>query len=46
MRERIRNVMRYSGPRMVYRHPVLALFHMVDGRRKKPIKNTGKACPG
>jgi hypothetical protein len=38
MRERIRTVMRYSGPRMVYKHPVLALFHIIDSRRKKPIK--------
>jgi hypothetical protein len=26
--------MRYSGPRMTFRHPVLALFHLLDGRRK------------
>lgn len=33
-RERIRTIMRYSGPRMVYRHPVLAVRHMVDGSKK------------
>jgi hypothetical protein len=38
MRERIRVVMRYSGPRMIYRHPVLAIFHTIDSRRKKPVK--------
>jgi hypothetical protein len=27
MRERIREVMRYAGPRMLYRHPVLAGKH-------------------
>ncbi|MFC1984942.1 nitrous oxide-stimulated promoter family protein [Chloroflexota bacterium] len=43
MRERIRSVMRYAGPRMIYRHPVLAILHMIDGRRKEPIKNTNKA---
>ncbi len=32
MRERVRDVMRYSGPRMLKRHPVLALAHLVDGR--------------
>lgn len=37
MRERIRAVMRYSGPRMIYRHPVLAVYHLVDGRRKEPL---------
>jgi len=38
MREKIRTVMRYSGPRMAFRHPILALFHLIDGRRKKPVK--------
>jgi len=33
MRERVREVMRYSGPRMLKRHPVLAVAHLVDGRR-------------
>jgi hypothetical protein len=36
MRERIRAVMRYAGPTMMYRHPILALYHLIDGRRKKP----------
>ncbi|MEW6586028.1 MAG: nitrous oxide-stimulated promoter family protein [Nitrospirota bacterium] len=35
MREKIRQVMRYSGPRMTYRHPLLALLHFVDGFRKE-----------
>ncbi|UCH88090.1 MAG: nitrous oxide-stimulated promoter family protein [Thermoplasmata archaeon] len=34
MRERVRAVMRYSGPRMLSRHPVLALLHLRDSRRK------------
>ena len=34
MREKIRNVMRYSGPRMMYKHPILTLFHLSD--RLKP----------
>jgi len=34
MREQIRLVMRYAGPRMVWRHPVLSLFHFLDGKRK------------
>ena len=33
MRERIREVMRYSGPRMLKHHPVLAVTHLVDGRK-------------
>ncbi|MDX9746557.1 MAG: nitrous oxide-stimulated promoter family protein [Syntrophales bacterium] len=28
MRERIREVMRYAGPRITLRHPVLALDHL------------------
>ncbi len=35
MREQIRAVMRYAGPRMLLRHPVLALLHLlVDSRRE------------
>lgn len=30
MREIIRRVMRYAGPRMPLRHPVMTLFHIVD----------------
>jgi hypothetical protein len=37
MRESVRNVMRYSGPRMIRAHPVLAVAHLVDGRRKAPV---------
>jgi hypothetical protein len=37
MRERIRAVMRYAGPRMLYRHPILTLQHMLDGVRDKPV---------
>ena len=33
MRERVRVVMRYSGPRMLKRHPMLAVAHLVDGRK-------------
>ena len=39
MRERVRAVMRYAGPRMLLRHPILALQHQLDGvRHKKPPK--------
>lgn len=34
MREKIRGVMRYAGPRMAYLHPLLALLHFVNGFRK------------
>ncbi len=36
MRERIRAVMRWSGPRMLLRHPLMAVRHAVDGRRAPP----------
>jgi hypothetical protein len=47
MRDRIREVMRWSGPRMVWRHPVLAAFHLLDGRSTAPAppaseEGTGK----
>ncbi|WP_339133500.1 MAG: nitrous oxide-stimulated promoter family protein [Candidatus Electrothrix sp. GW3-4] len=37
MREKIREVMRTIGPRMILSHPVMALQHAVDGLRKEPI---------
>jgi len=36
---KIREVMRYSGPRMTFRHPILALFHVLDGLRKESSRN-------
>jgi predicted amidophosphoribosyltransferase len=41
MRERIRAVMRYAGPRMLFRHPRLALLHLIDGLRKPPERIHG-----
>ena len=35
MRKRVTAVMRYAGPRMMSRHPVLAMHHLLDGLRKK-----------
>ena len=35
-REQVRAVMRYAGPRMLWRHPVLSLRHWVDGWKKAP----------
>ena len=32
-REQIRQVMRYAGPRMLLRHPILAVLHWCDGLR-------------
>ena len=33
-REFAREVMRYAGPRMMIRHPYLALHHLLDGKRR------------
>jgi hypothetical protein len=33
-------VMRYTGPRMMWRHPVLAVRHVLDGRRPAPALPT------
>lgn len=43
MRERVREVMRYSGPRMIWRHPWLALMHVVDKRHAAPPKPNAAA---
>jgi hypothetical protein len=33
-REHAREIMRYAGPRMLLRHPLLAITHKLDGFRK------------
>lgn len=39
MRENVRDVMRYAGPRMIWHHPLLAIQHMLDGFKiKKKVK--------
>ena len=34
MREGIRQVMRFSGPRMIFYHPVMAIQHVISSRRE------------
>ena len=36
MREKVRVVMRWAGPRMLLRHPILGITHLLDGRRPVP----------
>ena len=38
MRTRIREVMKYAGPRMLAAHPVLAVRHLVQGILRNPRK--------
>ncbi len=33
-RAQVRKIMRYAGPRMLLRHPVLAITHQLDGLRR------------
>jgi hypothetical protein len=33
MRETVKQVMRYAGPKMTWQHPLLALLHFIDGFR-------------
>jgi hypothetical protein len=33
-REQVKKIMRYAGPRMLLRHPVLAIAHKLDGLRR------------
>ena len=35
MREKIRVVMRFSGPRMIFHHPVTAVRHVLETKKEK-----------
>ena len=35
MREKIRAVMRYSGPRLIFTHPVAAVRHVIETKKEK-----------
>ena len=40
MRRQIKDMMRYAGPRMLYRHPILTILHVWDSfRRKKELSD-------
>ena len=41
MRDEIKRVMRYAGPRMLWRHPVLTIRHFLDSRRPAPPLTRG-----
>ncbi len=44
MRTEVKKIMRWAGPRMLFRHPILALEHLIQGRRTPPdIKNFRKS---
>ena len=35
MREKIKEVMRFSGPWMVFHHPIMALRHVIESKKEK-----------
>lgn len=35
MREWIRTVMAFSGPRMIFHHPVMAIRHLIESKKEK-----------
>ncbi|MCD6122548.1 MAG: nitrous oxide-stimulated promoter family protein [Spirochaetales bacterium] len=44
MREKIKKVMKYSGPRIIFRHPYFTLMHFIDSLKKYPEIETKKAA--
>ena len=45
-REQVRRVMAFAGPRILWRHPALAVRHMLDGSRKAPPLTRRKVARG
>lgn len=37
MRVSVKEIMRYAGPKMIFTHPVMAVRHLLAGRRKAPL---------
>ena len=35
MREKIREVMHFSGPRMIFHHPIMAIRHVMESKKEK-----------
>ncbi len=35
MRQKIREVMRFSGPRMIFYHPIMAVRHVVETKKER-----------
>lgn len=44
-REEIKAIMRWSGPRMLLRHPILAIRHLIDDHRPVPDYPASKTGP-
>jgi len=39
MRQRIREVMHFAGPKMIKKHPILAITHLLKNKPPKADKN-------
>ena len=35
MRKRIKEVMAFSGPRMIFHHPFIAVSHVIESKKEK-----------
>ncbi len=35
MREKIREIMRFSGPRMIFYYPIMAIRHVIENKKEK-----------
>ena len=35
-REEMKQIMRWAGPRMLWRHPILTVRHLIDDKRPVP----------
>lgn len=38
MRIKIKEVMRYAGPRMIFNSPILSIMHIISGFKRVPAK--------
>ena len=43
-REQVKSVMKYSGPRMIFKHPIFAIRHIIDGYKKAPPRGRRAAA--
>ena len=44
MRQKIREVMRYSGPRMIFYHPIMAIRHVIETKKEKKRLEKENEC--
>ena len=42
MRNQVKAVMRYAGPKMAYKHPIMAFQHLLDGLKTPKLQKKSK----